>query len=70
MDNIFQVGDTVSLADNATYFTGQPIAPWVKELLWKVKSISGNRIVLGDSADGHYTLNAPVDAKYLKLSNP
>lgn len=59
------VGDTVKLAENAVSFTGQQISPWVKKMFWKVSSMSGNRIMLGKSADGRYTLNIPVDAKYL-----
>lgn len=58
--------DIVVLASDAKYFTGQPIAPWVKEMGWHIASISGTRVVLGKSASGRYTLNAPVDAKYLK----
>ena len=60
-----KVGDIVKLNTDAVYYTGQPIAPWVKAFSWSVKSISGNRVVLGKSEDGRYTLNIPVDTKYL-----
>lgn len=60
-----QVGDTVKISPNATYFTGRQISPLIKSLTWVISSISGSRVVLGKSIDGYYTLNAPVDAKYL-----
>ena len=65
MTNDFNIGDVVKIAPEATYFPNKQIAPWVKNKYWKIKSISGSRIVLGKSADDAYTLNAPVDAKYL-----
>lgn len=65
MPNDFNVGDVVKIAPEAIYFPYKPIAPWVKNKSWKIKSISGTRVVLGESADGTHILNAPVDAKYL-----
>lgn len=59
------VGDKVKLSADAVYFTGQQISPLVKNLIWEISSMSGNRVMLGKSADGHYSLNAPVDIKYL-----
>ena len=60
-----QVGDTVQISPEATYYTGRQISPLIKSLTWEISSISGSRVVLGKSTDGYYTLNAPVDAKYL-----
>ena len=60
-----QVGDTVKISPDATYFTGSKMSPLIKSLTWKVSSISGNRVMLGKSVDGYYSLNAPVDVKYL-----
>lgn len=62
----FKVGDIVKIQSGGRYYTGQPITVWVTNLCWEVSSVSGNRVVLGKSADGHYSLNIPVDAKYLK----
>ena len=59
------VGDKVTIASDAVYFTGRQMSPLIKSLTWEVSSVSGSRVVLGKSVDGYYTLNAPVDAKYL-----
>ncbi len=64
-----QKGDKVTIAANASYFTGRQMPPLIKSLTWEVTSISGSRVVLGKSVDGYYTLNAPVDAKYLTKVN-
>ncbi len=61
----FNVGDIVKISSDATYYTGRVISPLIKSKNWYVKSISGDRIVLGTSSDGYYSLNAPVAAKYL-----
>lgn len=60
-----QVGDVVTIAPNATYYTGRQISELIKSKRWIISSMSGSRILLGKSDDGYYTLNAPVDAKYL-----
>ena len=60
-----QVGDIVSIAPNAVYYTGRQISPLIKSKIWVIDSISGNRVLLGKSEDGYYTLNAPVAAKFL-----
>ena len=60
-----KVGDSVSIAANAVYYTGRQISPLIKSKNWYVTSISGDRVVLGTSTDGYYSLNAPVAAKYL-----
>lgn len=65
MADTFNVGDIVKISSDATYYTGRQISALIKSKAWIISSISGNRIVLGKSSDGYYTLNAPVDAKYL-----
>lgn len=64
-DTNLQKGDKVTISADAVYFTGRQISPLIKSLTWEVSSISGSRVVLGKSVDGYYSLNAPVDAKYL-----
>lgn len=61
----FNVGDAVKIAPDATYYTGRRMSPLIQSLTWEISSISGDRVVLGKSIDGYYTLNAPVAAKYL-----
>ena len=59
------VGDIVSISPEAVYYTGRQISPLIKSKTWVVSSISGDRVLLGKSEDGYYTLNAPVALKYL-----
>lgn len=65
----FNVGDIVKISSDAVYYTGRVISPLIKSKNWYVKSISGDRVVLGTSSDGYYSLNAPVAAKYLTKVN-
>ena len=64
-DTNFNVGDIVKISQDATYYTGRQISPLIKSKSWVVSSISGDRVLLGKSEDGYYTLNAPVAAKFL-----
>ena len=66
----FAVGDVVTLAPDAVYYTGRQISALIKSKSWIVYSVSGDRVLLGKSNDGYYSLNAPVSAKYLtKIEN-
>lgn len=58
-------GDVVTIAPDGVYYTGRQISPLIKAQTWIVASKSGDRILLGKSEDGYYTLNAPVNEKYL-----
>lgn len=60
-------GDTVSLSNDAKYYNGTDVGAWVKKLTWVVKSVSGNRVVIDKSSDGKYSINSPVDSKYLTV---
>ena len=62
----FNVGDTVKMKPEATYYTGRQISPLIKSQTWVISSISQDRVVLGKSIDGYYNLNAPVAARYLE----
>ena len=64
-----QIGDVVKIAENAVYYTGRPISPLIKSKTWVVSSIAKDRVMLGKSSDGYYTLNSPVAAKYLTKVN-
>lgn len=63
-----KVGDTVSIASGATYYTGKAIPSWVIKTQWVVSSIKNDRVVLGKSADGKYSINSPVNAKFLSVA--
>ena len=45
-------GDIVSIKSGATYYNGAHIPSGVKSRQWYVKSVSGDRAVLGKSTDG------------------
>lgn len=59
-------GDIVSIKSGATYYNGAHIPSGVMSRQWYVKSVSGDRAVLGKSTDGAYAdINSPVNTKYL-----
>lgn len=60
-----KAGDTVRIAPGAKYYNGTAIPSWVKQLTWEVKSVSGNRALLGKSSNGRYNINSPVNVIYL-----
>ena len=47
----FKAGDIVKIA-GSTYYTGKAVPAWVLKKNWAVHSVSGDRVVLGKSADG------------------
>ena len=63
----FNKGDVVALSSDARYYNGTGVAAWVKKFNWVVKSVSGNRVVIDKSSDGKYSINSPVDARYLTV---
>ena len=58
-------GDIVSLRADAVYYSEKEIPDWVKKERWHIKSVNGDRAVLGKSAVGNYEINSPVNVKYL-----
>jgi len=60
-------GDIVSLSADAVYYSEKEIPGWVKNESWYIKSVSGDRAVLGKSVDGNYEINSPVNVKYLEV---
>ena len=60
-------GATVKIKPSAVYYNGGKVPDWILPIEWVVKSITGSRAVLGASADGAYTINSPIDVKYLSL---
>lgn len=59
------IGDIVMLSDNAVYYTGKAMPDWVKRDRWIVKSLSGDRAVLGKNESGSHEINSPVNVRYL-----
>ena len=64
-----KVGDLVSIDSNAVYWSGTSIPSWVKNLKWKISDIKNNRAILGQSEDGKYNIQSPIDVKYLTKIN-
>lgn len=64
-----EVGDVVTLATDAVYYSGKTIPDWVKADKWIVKSVSGDRVVIDKSSDGKHSIMSPVNAKYLNAIN-
>lgn len=62
-------GDIVSLRADAVYYSEKEIPGWVKKERWYLKSVNGDRAVLGKSAVGDYEINSPVNVKYLTVEN-
>lgn len=62
----FTVGDLVSVKPGATYYTGKSVPSWVFDKNWYVKSVSGDRVVLGESEDKKANLVSAFKAQDLK----
>ena len=60
--------DPVKLVNNAVYDNGKAIPAWVKSLTWIVKEVKGDCAIIDKSKDGKYSINSPVNVKYLTLA--
>lgn len=60
-------GDTVSIANNATYYNGSDVPNWVVRKKWIVKQIKGDRVVIDKSSDGKNAINSAINSKYLTV---
>lgn len=63
------VGDLVSIADNAVYYTGKAMPSWVKSRNWYVKAISGDRAVIDKDEEGVFSICSPVNTKFLAVES-
>lgn len=62
-----RVGAIVKLSANAVYYEGKSVPDWVKREAWIVKSVSGDRIVLGKNTSGTHEINSPINRKHIIL---
>lgn len=60
-----QEGSIVRVAANAVYYNGKEMPDWVKADQWSVKSVSGDRAVLGKNVSGSHEINSPVSTQFL-----
>lgn len=64
----FQKGDAVKIAGDAVYYGGSKAVPaWVKNKIWIIRSISGDRAVIDKSEDGMNAICSPIHTKYLAV---
>jgi GH24 family phage-related lysozyme (muramidase) len=57
--------DVVTLAAGAVYYDGKAMPGWVRSDKWIVKSIQGDRAILGKNVSGTHNISSPVNVKYL-----
>lgn len=60
-------GDIITLSAQAVYYSGKAMPDWVKNDRWIVKSVTGDRAILGKNVDGNNDINSPVNIKYLNV---
>lgn len=60
-------GDIITLSAQAVYYSGKTMPDWVKNDRWIVKSVTGDRAILGKNVDGSNDINSPVNIKYLNV---
>lgn len=60
-------GDIVSLSADAVYYSGKVMPDWVKNDKWIIKSVTGDRAILGKNVSGSNDINSPVNIKYLHV---
>ncbi|MDE6661891.1 MAG: lysozyme [Lachnospiraceae bacterium] len=60
-------GDIITLSAQAVYYSGKAMPDWVKNDRWIVKSVTGDRAILGKNVDGSNDINSPVNIKYLNV---
>lgn len=59
-------GDLVSLASNATYYSGKSIPDWVKRQRWYVKGTpKTDRVIIDRNEFGTNSICSPIHRKYL-----
>lgn len=67
-----KIGNIVKISPKAVYENGKAMPEWVKSDKWIVKSVSGERVVLGKNVNGTNEINSPVLAQFLTVisNNP
>lgn len=65
-----QVGDLVSIAEDAVYYTGKPVPDWVRAQNWYVSGITGDRAVIHENEERTNAICSPICTKYLTTVQP
>ena len=67
-NEIIEKGDLVSIATNATYYSGKTIPAWVKAQNWYVKeNPKGDRVVIDKNEKNTNAICSPINKKYLTI---
>lgn len=69
MEINIKTGNIVTLSKDAVYYTGKEMPEWVKNDRWVVKSIDGDRAVLGKNESGSHEINSPVNVKHMAVAS-
>ena len=59
-------GDVVEVDVTATFYDGRIMPEWVKADKWIVRSVSGDRVVIGENVSGTHNIKSAVRMKYLQ----
>lgn len=61
-------GDIVTIAKNATYYSGKDVPDWVVSNRWVVAEAPiGDRVIINKSADGKHAIGSPIHSKFLTV---
>lgn len=63
----FDIGDLVSITEDAVYWNGKLIPTWIKTQNWYIYSVEGNRAVVNFNETKVHTIMSAIDTKYLKI---
>lgn len=62
-------GAIVSIKSGAKYYNGVDVPDYIESRKWNVVEVKGDRVVLGKSTDGKYTINSAINSKYLTVGS-
>ncbi len=62
-----RAGALVEICSAGVYYSGKGMPSWVKGDRWQIKSVNGDRAVLGKNQAGTHEINSPVHVKYLTV---
>lgn len=65
-DNIIKVGDVVEIIGDC-YYNGGTVPDWVKQQLWIVEHVDGDRIVVDKNIEDKYNIMSPFNIKDIRL---
>lgn len=60
-------GDVVEILPGARYWDNSTVPLWVRNKLWIVYSVNGERAVINQSLDGDFNIMSPISVNYLRV---